>query len=359
MKKILIWSVFALILIMNYQLQPTVLEDTRHISAIGYDTEEDHLVKATAAVPFFPPGENAKPINVTFTATGHTSKSVQQLFQTKSQKQLSLGRLNDVLYSKDTAKKGLFPFIHPFSRAPSIGRDIHLAVVDGKTEDMLKQKYPNTLLTSQYVTDLLDQGLKDIIPKTNLHSFLAQYYGNGQDPFLPLLKLQKQNIKLKGLALFKEDRYISSLSYEDSYLFKLLYENSRYGLYNIQLKDGTYVTIENVRSKVKYHIDGTKENPTIKIDLSLLGQINDASGITIQNMKKTKDIEKQWQQDMKQKTEKVVNHLQELQVDSLGIGERVRSKHRHFNMETWKQSYPTVPIKINVQVKTMDTGIVE
>ncbi|WP_100401995.1 Ger(x)C family spore germination protein [Bacillus sp. FJAT-42315] len=359
MKKILFWSALILILVTNYKLVPMILEDTLHISAVGYDLAEDDQLKATASVPFFPPGEDVTPMDVTFTTSGNTSSNVKQLFQTEAQKPLSAGRLNDILYSKDLAKKGIFHLVKPFSRDPNIGRGIHLAIVTSSTEELLTFKFPNAVLTSRYLSDLMDHGLKDIIPVTNLHSFLSQYYGEGQDPFLPLLNLRKKHIQLKGLALFKDDRYVGSLSYKDSYLFKLLYEKSSNGTYNVKLDSGKYMAIENVSSKVKYHITGTKEEPKITIEISLLGQIIDASGISLKKPNDVKNLEDQWTEKVTQQSEDVVKKLQKLQIDPLGIGEKVRSKHRNFNMKQWHEQYPETPINVKINVEIMDTGIVE
>ncbi|WP_338750943.1 Ger(x)C family spore germination protein [Bacillus sp. FJAT-52991] len=359
MKKTLFWSILILILVSNYKLEPKILEDTQHISAIGYDSAGENRVKATASVPFFPPGLDVTPMDITFTAEGHTSASVKQLFQTEAQKPLSSGRLNDILYSKDLAKQGIFEFIKTFSRAPEIGRGIHVAIVDDRAEDLLKFKFPNTVLTSRYLSDLIEHGLKDIIPITNLHSFLAQYYGEGQDPFLPLLDLREKRIHLKGLALFKDDHYVGSLSYQDSYLFKLLYEKSSNGTYSIKLDNGNYITIENVSSKVKYRISGNKESPKIKIEMFIVGQIVDASGMTLKNPNDIKKIEKQWRQKGTERAEKMIKKLQKLEVDPLGIGEKVRSKYHNFEIKKWEQQYPSLPIEVKFNVKTMDTGIVE
>ncbi|WP_203363134.1 Ger(x)C family spore germination protein [Bacillus sp. REN10] len=359
MRKKIFWIVLTFLLLTNYQLEPTILEDTQHISAAGYDSAGKDRIKATAAAPFFPPGQDVTPKDVTFTAEGHARASMKQLFQREAQKPLSTGRLNNVLYSKDLAQQGIFHLVKPYSRDPNIGRGMHLAIVDGSTEKLLKSKFPSTVLTSRYLAELLDQGIKNIIPETNLHSFLAQYYGEGQDPFLPLLQLKKKHIRLKGLALFKDARYVGSLSYKESYLFKILYEKSRDGNYDIKLNSGHYVVIKNVRSKVKYRISGPKENPNIKIEVSMLGEIIDASGLSLKNPKTVQNIEKQWMQKENKRAKKIIKKFQNLHIDPLGISEKVRSKYRNFDMDKWKNHYPSASINVQIKVKTMDTGIIE
>ena len=51
--------------------------------------------------------------------------------------------------------------------------------------------------------------------------------------------------------------------------------------------------------------------------------------------------------------------FQELKIDPLGIGEKVRSHFRNFDKEAWKDRYPTVPVEFDMKVRIVNTGITE
>lgn len=233
-----------------------------------------------------------------------------------------------------------------------------LAVVDGSTEKLLTADYPNAQSLSRYLSDLLEDSIIKMAPTTELHTFLAQLAGFGQDPFLPIIKKEHEHIRYMGVALFKDDKYVGELPFKDSYIFKMLHESFRHGVYEIKYKE-TYITIENLRSKVKYSISGSKKSPVVTISVSLKGKVQDASGLSLHTAKKVQNVEEEWKRETKKRAEKVVKKLQELNTDSLGIGERVRSHFRHFDKSSWEDRYPDIPIYIKVETEITNTGITE
>ena len=52
MKAYLLWSIFILVLLFNFSLETSVLENIQHVSALGYDYVDDRRMKGTAAAPF-------------------------------------------------------------------------------------------------------------------------------------------------------------------------------------------------------------------------------------------------------------------------------------------------------------------
>ncbi|MFK2826510.1 Ger(x)C family spore germination protein [Bacillus sp. B190/17] len=360
MKSFVLWSLFILILIFNYSIKPQTLEDIEHISAVSYDYVDEHQIKGTASAPFYPPGQNVQPVPSFFTAVGRTILDIQQKQQMEAQRPLRVGRLNNFLISKELAQHGIKNLADPIGRSIAIGRDVHMAVVDGSAEELLTFPYPNAQNTAQYLSHFTAETLKDFIPEPTVHAFLSQYKAFGQDPFLPLLEKKHDHIHYKGLALFKDDRYVGSLSIRDSTLFRLLYQKTKGGLYEITLKDNTYVNIEDIRSKVKYKVSGPEDNPRITIQVSMLGQVREASSLLGLNKKSSiHKLEQEWKKEMTNRAEKMVKKLQSLGTDPLRIGEKVRSHYRNFDKTGWDERYRSLPIDFQMKVEIRSTGIVE
>ncbi|KIL79489.1 Ger(x)C family spore germination protein [Bacillus badius] len=358
MRTFLIWVTIAIILVLNYNIERYVLEDIQIITAIGYDYMEDDTMRGTVAAPFYPQGQDVKPINASFTASGHTIHSIRQQFQREAQRKLASGRLQSILVNKDLAERGVKKVVDSFGRTTFIGRDTKLAVVDGSTKKLLTSNYPNAQNLSRYLSDLLEESIVRMAPNTGLHSFLSQMEGFGQDPFLPLLKREHDHIHYVGLALFKDEKYVDSLSFREGYIFKMLYENFKYGIYEIKYKD-TYISIENLRSKVKYNISGSSTRPVVTIHVSLEGKVQDAYGVPLHTQKRIRKVEVEWEKETLEKAEKLVRKLQDIGTDSLGIGEKVRSHFRHFNKSSWESLYPDVQVRIKIKTNIINTGIVE
>ncbi|WP_167747049.1 Ger(x)C family spore germination C-terminal domain-containing protein [Cohnella luojiensis] len=76
----------------------------------------------------------------------------------------------------------------------------------------------------------------------------------GRDPYLPLVKLQEKKIKITGLALFDDDKFVASLNDEEMKIFRLLIEKSKIGTFEVRLNKDEYVSILNQGSQVRYRM---------------------------------------------------------------------------------------------------------
>ncbi|KKB33195.1 Ger(x)C family spore germination protein [Bacillus thermotolerans] len=356
MKKVLFWTIFVLVIVFSQSIDPSILEDTQLITALGLDYVDEQMVKGTATAPLYPPGQDPKPIPVHFTATARTPQIAVQEFQRESQRPLRVGRMEVYLFSKELAKHGIRKVMDPAERSPQLGRDLQVALVDGSAEKMLVSSYRNGEMPSSYIMDLLEKNVKTLAPSTELHNLMNQLDGFGQDPFLPILEQTEEHIRFTGLAIFKDDQYIDELSFRESYLFRVLFERSTRGYYEVSYK-GHYVALMNVASKPDYQFNGPQERPRLTIQLSVEGRLSDAAGLHLDNHGEIKELEQAWAREIKKKTERLTKHFQELGADPLAIGSKARSHYRSFNEAKWEGTYPTIPIEVRVDTTIQNTGL--
>ncbi|MDN4073033.1 Ger(x)C family spore germination protein [Fictibacillus terranigra] len=340
-------------------IQPRILEDIQLVTSFGYDYAGKDKIKATINMPITPVVENAPPGNQVLTAIGHTSKNIRQILQSRSPKPLYIGRTTVVLYSKTLAEHGILSLINTLQRDPELGRDLTLAVVDGKVEPLLSFHYPWAEVTTKYMEQLLEQNELQNIPKTNIHDFLFRYYGKGADPFMPLLKKKGNEIKIKGMALFKGDRYVGYIPYRKSFIMKLLFENFKSGIYEFKLKKENHVAIENLASKVDYDVQYRGNQPHITINVNLQGKISEFQSTELIGNQLIKSVEKQADRTITREAKNLVHTFQDLNVDPLGLGHKVNNVTPHFNFSRWNKAYADVPIDINVKIKVVQSGITE
>lgn len=124
-----------------------------------------------------------------------------------------------MLFQDRLAEDGIFYFLNVHQRDSMIGRNLRPAIVEGKTFDLLSKNYHLDTTVYQYLNGLLEQSEREIYPRVTLHTALYQYYAEGTDMFLPIIKGNDDNARVTGLALFKEDRYIDKLNvHEASFL---------------------------------------------------------------------------------------------------------------------------------------------
>ncbi len=330
-----------------------ILDDLHLDSAIGYDYVDKDLIQGTAVVPVYNPDKSIS--SETFTETSSLSKEFLIKIDTKSPKTVETGKLELVLFSSELAGHGIFDLVDNFQRDPNITTNLLLAVVDGEVREMLTTQFKNED-TGRYVSQIIEQNTNlGLLPKKNLHQFMFDYYSTGMDPFLPLLKLENDQVTISGIALFDKDKFVDQIDYSDLFVFTVLSETSENGSYKV--RTDTYV--RNLGSKRKFLVSNIKTTPEITVNVQINGIIRQHSGKKIQQKKMYKKVEQQMEQDVKEQAEKMIKKFQTLKIDPLGFGEQVRSRTRNWDEKKWNDMYPTINVNVKVDVKITESGVVE
>jgi spore germination protein len=263
---------------------PKILEDIQLIQSVGYDYKSEKEIIGSAGAAYIPPGEDAQPRNLVFTTVGKTGKQIRQQIQALSAKPIEIGRVGVVIFNEEVASKGVFPFIDNFQRDSSIGRNILLAVSVGSAADILKTNYIESDTVSQYIIDVVDQNMDRTIPDMNFHHFLFQYYTPGFDPFMPLVTKKENKLEVLGIALFEDDKYVGMVPLEKSYIFKLLYEDTQKGHFEMEgeEEDG-YISMQNLYTHTDYEVRKSNEGYEANFRIKIKGRIAESGGLDLSN----------------------------------------------------------------------------
>lgn len=344
--------------------QPRVIDDLRIVQALGYDYVSPKLVRGTASIPIFQKGGGGGPESAksdTYSVLANRGRQLQDKLNAQEQHPIVFGKIMVVLFNTTLAKTGIYEYIDILNRNPEIGFMLNPVIVDGSTQTLLNTQYRSSPLVSMYLSDLLKQNAKENLPDTNLQTFLFGYYSYGADPFLPLLKQEGDHVKIKGIALFNDDRYVGYLPFRDAFVFKMLFQSFSSGSYAAPWSKKHTVSIENIGSKVEYHVkntNGDPNQPEIYINVDQVGYLR-TSSVGIGPREAVTTLQKKMEADLKNRGQRVLKILQRKSIDPLQIGDRVRSYTRSWSPRKWDNYYPYARIKLNVSVKIIQTGIIE
>lgn len=339
---------------------PRILEDIQFVQSIGYDYIDSQYVLGSVSVPIIQSGADGQTRSGTFKAVAPTSKDLGRIIQGQSPKPIELGRLGIVLYGKELAKKtGVLEMMDSIYRDPRISKGVYLAMADGKAYEILDHKYPINDTTSKYLIELIEQNTRGYIPKMDVHTFMYRYFGKGMDPFMPLLERKEDKVQVKGMALFKNDRYIDYIGSKQAFVFKMLYEDTRAGYFSIKLKNGPYVNVENIVSSVDYKIKNANIDPRVFIYMKLKARVVEGARISLDQKTPIDRIEEEVKNDIEKNAQRMVSKFQALKIDPLGIGDRARSQTRKFNFTRWEKRYSDIPVEFNIDVQITQTMSVE
>ncbi|WP_110928565.1 Ger(x)C family spore germination protein [Bacillus massiliglaciei] len=349
------------LLLIGCGTETSILEDIYMAEVVGFDAEGQDKVKGSVIVSFAKPGEEATMSKEMIQSVTHSLKNVKQENKGKSPLPIAAGRLEVILYGEELAKKGLRDYVDTYRRDPNIGTDLFLAVVDSRAEDVIKVEKESTDMPRIHTKELIEQNNVTNLPASSLQRFLYSWGGKGLDPVLPLLDITKKGeIRIKGIALFRDDRYIGKhVSYMDGFLFKMIMESFRKGTYELKWKNNDYININNIKSKVRYRIENANENPRVRIEVNMKGGLLEAQGYDINKEVSLGKIEKKAQKEFEERIKKMVRFFQENHIDPLAIGDRARSKTRGFNFKHWEEVYPDIPIDVKVNIQFIQEGISE
>lgn len=351
------FCLFLILLLSGCSFLPTnIVNEIDMSQGVGYDLTEKKNIKGTIVFPIFKRDKTSS--TEVRTAIGKSSKEIRTILNNETRFPLVSGQLRVALYGKKIAKKGINDFVDSLHRDPAIGSLVQMAIVDGDASELFKMKKYKNENVSIHVQELLEQNMRiGLLPRTNLQSFLFQLFQIGQDPYLPLIKTVNDNIRITGIAIFKDDQYVTSIPMEDLFIFKALVDKNRAGLRQFILENRDKVVLETLYSNAKYEVKIVHGRPEFTIHLKMRTKLQEfAPSVKQRQPFDKKKYQKQVEQDIEKSVLNIVTQFKNHQVDPLGLGTNYKEHFRGFNEKQWKQYYPDVKIHVNADVEIVQTG---
>ncbi|MCR8869161.1 spore gernimation protein [Bacillus sp. AFS026049] len=343
--------------------QPRVVDEVNMSQAIGYDILKNDNVEGFFVIPIFQQDKMGKYQILTGTST--TTSDVQAIVSKKTDKPVLLGQTRIILFSEKMVREiGMTELTDYLYREPQLGNRVILAVVEGKTKDVINTKPPNTNVNiGIFLSDLINQQNETGNgPDTNLHLFLGNALEAGGDSYLPLIKLINNEVAVSGVALFHENKMVTKVRTGDMFIFKTLVQNHRRGIYKFKLKDKkkSDIVVESIRSGSSYEVSKSESSPSITIKLKIKGQIKESMrSENLTNRKMIKKIEQAMEDDLTKQANRLIKDFQKKSLDPIGLKEKYHAKNKKLTYEHWKKIYPTMDINIETKVNIIQTGVSE
>lgn len=345
------------------------LDQTLMVEGEGFDYIGQGKIIGTVVMPNFDPGSSqggqeaagtqsiASMIN-SLSGVTYDGKSLVDKFQSEGQEVMRVGSLKVMIYDKDLAEHGLSRQMSFRNRDPDVPSAISIAVVDGDAKELLTATdYQTRMPVARYIQHMILQNSQQNYPTTNLRYFLDSYYGDYMDPFMPIIRKDGDHLEMRGLAIFRDDKYVMSIRENKVFLFKMLYEPFNQGFYDCQLPSGKHVVLRNAQTSVKYDVkNGNSASPDIVATATVRGYVRQASPGVIRT-DTAKDIEKKIAASLGSNAEEMVRRFQEKGTDPLRLGDTVRSFTRNFDGKTWSKRYPNASFHCQVNVRIIQTGV--
>ncbi|MGO4544094.1 Ger(x)C family spore germination protein [Paenibacillus sp. 2TAB23] len=334
-----------------------ILEKVTLPTTCAYDNAPNDLIELTITTPRFQAGKPGDVSNMWYSKVGHTSRNIIKLMEMQIDRPIITGKFSVELFGKEMAAKGLSEVLDVTLREAQASRKKYLAVVDGRAKEMLQANFSSNEEKGMFLFNLLDTSVRNgLVPIQNLHEFEYSLLAKGMDPYLPFLTLEKDQIIISGVALFKDDKYVRSLNEKQMRVMKFLLKNVDHGTLEAKLDSGSYIAMVNFGSKVNYRVSKDAKSPKVTIYLTINGEILDSMGVQYPT-KEQRRIKERFEKDIEKDGMDLIKIFIKEGIDPLGIGDFVRSKTRKWNEEEWKLQYQALNVGLIVKVNLTETGI--
>jgi spore germination protein len=358
------------LLLLSGCLPTTIIDDALLVEAEGVDYLGNNKIMGTITMPNYVqssnPGSSGAGLPTTasmlryLTGVTYDGKSLVDRFQQSGQMAIRVGKLRLMLFNKPLAKHGLYKQIDLRNRDPDAPRDMNFAIVEGSCRKMLTAAdYQTQIPIARYIQDMIEQNNEQNYPASTLETFLYAYYGSYMDPFLPIIRKQGDHIEMRGLALFKNDKYVMRLPENRVFTFKMLFQKFNQGVYDYEYEPNKHIALKNVNTDVRYDVkNGNSSSPDIYAYVTVNAQVRQAYPKSLSKATSPR-MEARLNKHMSKESIQLVHRFQKKKIDPLQLGQHVRSYTRNFDGKSWKDRYPNARFHCKVNVTIKQTGISE
>lgn len=374
----IITILFLLFVILTACVPSQEIERLGIINTYGVDIAEDNQeqIEVTAIMLQF--NDQTNRITETISGTGNTIRGAHHNAASETSFKLSPGQIRLVLYGKETAEKGIKPYLGSMFRDARVSDMMYSAVSNTTAKEVLTVGQDATTIDlAQYLQELIEKRIMDdSIPDISAH-YLTHAIGDvGQDPLLPLFDIIDSKPVLAGMAVFQDEKYVGEISMEDAFLINLFQKKiqdkplelsiskSPFANYIQKQQDDReqlHIDILVVDGKSKTEIVNANElhfQTDVDLEISLY-EVSEL--LRVKNDQVANLFEQEIEKEVKRQYEELLANMQEVNADPFGFGNiyRIHTTDGKLTKKAWDEKFPDATVDFNVNVSLENYGSVK
>ncbi|TVY08494.1 Ger(x)C family spore germination protein [Paenibacillus cremeus] len=294
---------------------------------------------------------------------GRTVLEAFQNLQKRLNQELFYGHTRVIAIGEALAKEGVNPIFDPFRRTPQIRRLLWPLVVKGDARELL-QAGPNLeQIPIVYVMTMIENGTKTgRLPDMNLGNFYIDLSSKSSEPYLNYMEVHGDDIKWSGIAVFKRDKMVGTLSEDEAWSLLMMSEKKDGGYVTFPYKGraGELVTVSTEYIKSKKQISFTDGRPVVRIKVFLEGNLLEKTFPSdLFKASEISQLQEGAEAYLNKEAKDLIHKLQkDYKSDILGIGDRLRSYYpKQWKQMNWSQDFPYADIVVTYDLKIRNTGM--
>ncbi len=364
--------VFIMMVFLSGCWGSTELSDISIVSVVGIDRNADGDIEITNNIIDPTAVKNGQKHPYTMhTITGKTVfKAGRQAITVIGEKQ-NWEHISAFIIGKDTAEESVLPILDFFSRDHEPRLKMYMMIANRPARELLENYPVSTKLPGRELRNAIDFQDKHLgeAPKVEYHNFIQKLRNPFEDPYLPVVHLSEEDeVQVYNTAVFDGERVIGYLGKQETVAFHRVIGKLKGGLQVVKLEEGeegeeqeASVEVKNSKSSIKAKMkDG---QPIITIEIKEKGFVGELTKPVLVTAKLLEDIEKEYENTVKQEIEKTINKIQkEYNANLLGFAgaiERKDPKYWNKHKDEWPKIYEELEVKVKVDAEIRDHGLIE
>ncbi len=348
------------------------LKDLHLAYGVALDIANDGRIQETVELIIPPEIEQKGTTSEIHTSYGYNLRSASNEMRNRVRGNIRFLKNGFQLIGKSAAEQGLYSNLDVNFRDPSNPTsNVRVIIAEGKASDMLEQKTVGELKVGEFITQKIES-LEDmsVFPKETLDTVFRYLKDPGQDFALPYIAVEADEIITRGLALFNDQYYCGMLNPDQSTLLVLLKgqkgKNARFTKkIDLGYPDNRqeYITInvglKKVKRKFKVSVSADK-SIEVHLELKLQAIVEEFPGELSLKEKDFQKVNQALSEILTKEAESVVEEVQKANCDIFGVGRKLIAYHHNvWKDKNWSKDYRKVHFHPKVEVKIIDTGIIE
>lgn len=329
-----------------------IIDRIKILQSVGYDIQGDTF-KTSASYASYKKQARLRLL----TAEAQTFTGVWLPSNTKSDELVVFGQLRTMVISEKFARRSIQELADSLLRDPVISNTATVIIAKKEVSEIMSETLKNPPF---YLSELIKQNMENgNTPSTNTHLMLDQYYGEGQDVYVPVLDRDENGVlRMDGAGVFKEDKLRLLLTDKEALFLKILKDKSKTmtGSYEFTTKQKEPIYLKILHGKRNI---SPEQNDTAVISLKLNINLRELpKGKSSVDKRDLHEIKQQIEQHIAGEISALLKKFQMNDVDPIGFGEIYRSKDRNWNEREFKnKTYPNITFEVNPEIIISQSGV--
>ena len=281
--------------------------------------------------------------------------------QDRDEHGIFIGQCGAVVFGEALARKGLKPVLDFFSRMPTFPPNAFVVIARPTALDLLNIDWPERETHDQNIRSFFTNQANQIfgIKKWALFRDINDPL---EDPVVPLVASSDENtdMKLLGLAVFRDDQMVGALDAEETRLLGILKNTNKENRLIIPIRNTIPVTFLVAKGKKKlkvfYH-----DHPVFHLSLNINAFIGELGGYrTPLDRRQLRQLEVKVALYLKKKYLALFHKLQAFHSDPIDLGNYYRIQQpKHFSLSHWPKEYRHAEFQVQVKVFVDRLGVLK